>query len=712
MKDKTNSILLPSLQSNLPPKIISPADAINAALNLYNNGKLNEAENILTKLVNSQPKNATAIHLLGVVLFAKGNIEAAIKLIKQAIEISPKSDEFYSNIAEMLRKNKQIEEAIKYGEKAVELAPKSASALSNLGLAYYDNKEFDKAEELQKKAFKISNKSISALNNLGSIYRDKKEKDLAIEYYKRAVSIAPNHIEALNNLGVMLNELDKPNESINILIKVIKLAPRFAEAHSNIANAFLSLEQFDKALIGYKKALEIKSNYIEAMQGVAKCYKELQKYDLAEDAAKKALEIDPNKAELHSILGEIYSQNGYPKKSEKSYKEAIELKPDSATAYLGLGHLQMEIGKMKEAEKSFNKASLLEKDNIGSSLALVQVKKVKEEDEHFKKLIIESEKLDTMIDSKAVSLHFALGKCYDDTKNYDLAFKHYLEGANLKRKAINYSAENTNMVIENICKFFTRQKIYDLRGAGCDSSLPIFVLGMPRSGTTLTEQIIASHPLVHGAGELPDLMKIACEPFGVATEGYPLSLYDITKADLKLMGEKYVKDLQARNPKAKFITDKMPANFNALGLIHLMLPNAKIIHVKRNAVDTCLSGFTKLFNKSQFHSYDLFEIGNYYRNYAILMDHWRKVLPENSFYEVQYEDLVSDNENQARKLIEFCGLEWNDACLESHKTERSIKTASVTQVRQPIYTSSVERWRKYEKHLQPLLDVLGELAYK
>ncbi|HSH13907.1 MAG TPA: sulfotransferase, partial [Desulfurivibrionaceae bacterium] len=246
--------------------------------------------------------------------------------------------------------------------------------------------------------------------------------------------------------------------------------------------------------------------------------------------------------------------------------------------------------------------------------------------------------------------------------------------------------------------------------AGCPSPLPIFVLGMPRSGTTLTEQIIASHPLVHGAGELPDLLELANHPREGAVEGYPLSLQGLTRSDLVDLGEKYVRGLQARNPAAQRITDKMPANFNCLGLIHLMLPNAKIIHVRRNPVDTCLSGFTRLFNKSQHQSYDLAEIGRYYRNYAELMAHWRRVLPAGAFYEIQYEELVADNENQARALLEYCGLEWHEACLESHKTSRNIRTASVTQVRQPIYQSSVERWRKYEKHLGPLLEALGDLV--
>jgi len=231
---------------------------------------------------------------------------------------------------------------------------------------------------------------------------------------------------------------------------------------------------------------------------------------------------------------------------------------------------------------------------------------------------------------------------------------------------------------------------------------------MPRSGTSLTEQIIASHPLVHGAGELPDLAILAK---GGDTQ-YPASLEGFTASDYLALGKEYIAGLHRRAPKAAHITDKMPANFRYIGLIHLALPSAKIVHINRNPVDTCLSGFSKQFKRGQHHSYDLTELGQYYHDYHELMAHWRAVLPEASFYDIQYEDIVADTENQARKLIEYCGLPWDDACLDFHKLERSVKTASVTQVRKPIYNSSVERWRAYEQHLGPLFEGLGDLAPK
>src|ERR1019366_7345017 len=220
---------------------------------------------------------------------------------------------------------------------------------------------------------------------------------------------------------------------------------------------------------------------------------------------------------------------------------------------------------------------------------------------------------------------------------------------------------------------------------GESSDLPIFVLGMPRSGTTLTEQIIASHPGVFGAGELFDMIHIAQRKEKAEDPEFPESAKIMTPAVMKEMGRKYVEGLKVRDPKARRITDKMPANFLHIGLIHLILPNAKIIHVNRNPLDTCISCFTRLFAHNQNQTYDLNELGRYYRGYSDLMTHWRKVLPKGSFYDIQYEALVDDTETEAKRLIEYCGLEWSDSCLAFHENKRNIRTASLHQVRQPIY---------------------------
>lgn len=307
---------------------------------------------------------------------------------------------------------------------------------------------------------------------------------------------------------------------------------------------------------------------------------------------------------------------------------------------------------------------------------------------------------------KQISLHYALGKAYDDLGEFKKAFPHFSEGSRLKREGLEFSSEAESHNIDKLIEWFTVDRFKQLQGAGLNDRTPIFILGMPRSGTTLTEQIIASHPLVHGAGELKNLLALVQSKVNEDGLGFPSNLKGLSKEDIHEWAEKYLTLLRQHSSDALRITDKMPANYLALGFIPLMFPNAKIIHVKRNPIDTCISCFTRLFNRHQDATYDLKELGAHYRNYVRLMDHWKIMLPADCFLEVEYEDIVCDIKNQAQRLIEWIGLDWDEACLDFYKNKRSIRTASLTQVRQPIYSSSVGRWRHYEEFLAPLLQEL------
>lgn len=700
-----------NIASTTPPQQMSIGQAMQLAVQHHGAGHLGQADHLLRQILQVQPRHAAALHLLGIIAHQSGNTELATQLISQAIEIQPDVALFHSNMGEMCRILGRLDEAISHGEKATALDPDSASAHSNLGIAWYDRGDLDRAEACQQRALAIDPAMISALNNMGSIFRNRKKPETAADYYRQVLAIAPQHVESMNNLGAVLSEMEQPEKALEILLQATSLYPDYADAHHNIAIAYLGLEQEEHAEASFKRALELKPDYPDAYRGLASLKQSQKNLQEAEKMAEKALELEPNKAETYSILGGIHADSGYPDKAEHDYARALELDPELISAYLGKGHLLMEQGRMEQAKSCFSRALELNPDCLGARMSLIQASKVKEGDENLAALVEEAEKLDSMLETRALSLHFALGKAFDDTGQYDLAFKHYLEGCRLRRKRVDYSAEDNDQYGQAIRDFFSRETIGRLRGEGCPSNVPIFVLGMPRSGTTLTEQIIASHPDVHGAGELPDLLDIANHPGRSTAAGYPQSLDGITQAELRILGQRYVAGLQSRDPSAPRITDKMPANFNCLGLIHLMLPHARIIHVKRNPVDTCLSCFTKLFgHKAQAQSYDLGEIGRYYRNYAQLMAHWREVLPDGAFYEVQYEDLVADHENQARALIDYCALTWDDACLSFYNNDRIVRTASITQVRRPIYQTSVERWRKYEAHLGPLLEALGDLV--
>lgn len=685
---------------------------LHTAAQQIDTGHLQTAETIVRQVLERQPGNPFATHLLGIIAHNVGRTELAVDLIGNAIAALPRVAQFHRNRGEMCRLLKRLEEAIEHGERAVALEPTDAVAHSNLGIAYYDREDYEKAEACQQRALQINPNFPQALNNLGSIRRDTKDRDGAIEYYGKALAVAPDYVEARSNMAAVLTELGRPEEALQELARVIQVRPQYAEAHCNFGSAFLRLDQFDKAQAAFSHALSLASDSAAAVAGLARVHKEQHRLEEATAMLERLLAMEPDKAGSHSLAGEIHVAAERYDVAEQAYHKALELDADFAGAILGLGQLQMELGKLEEAQALYQQAMEAEPDEVAPYVFMAQCRKVKAEDDPvFERLQAEERDIASLPPTRALSVHFALGKVYNDVKQYDKAFPHFLEGNRLKRERIQYDADNQDMLYRNISEFFTEETIESLRGAGDPSEVPIFVLGMPRSGTTLVETILASHPEVHGAGELRDLLSIANLPHQVeGGPAYPLSMQGITGEDLTRMGARYVNVLRAHSSEARHVTDKMPANFLALGLIHLMLPNAKIVHVRRNAADTCLSGFQHLFNNSLFHTYNLEELGRYYVGYAKLMDHWRSVLPENAFYEIQYEELVADREAQTRALIEYCGLAWDDACLEHHKTERSVKTASVTQVRQPVYKSSVERWRHYEQFLQPLFDALGEYA--
>jgi tetratricopeptide (TPR) repeat protein len=430
-------------------------------------------------------------------------------------------------------------------------------------------------------------------------------------------------------------------------------------------------------------------------------------------ALQNAAKLLPHEAALHNNLGRAFTQHSRESEAEASFRRALEIKPDYPDAIFNLGGCLMDQGRLGEAETSYRELQKTKSGFIEGSFAIAQLRKVKAGDENLAGLIAVDEAVrcgaTSLADKEAIFLHFALGKSYDDLGDHTKAFPHFIEGSRLKRAALDYDPGATTRHFDSIMSNFDASTISRLRDGGDPSHLPIFVLGMPRSGTTLTEQIIASHPEVHGAGELPDMMAIAQR--SIAAANFPDNVRQLDQAKLAAWGAEYVAGLRRRAPDARCITDKMPANFQAIGLIHLMLPNAKIIHVNRNPVDTCLSCFTTLFKEGSLeYTYDLAELGRYYADYVRLMGHWRNVLPEGAFLDIQYEDIVADQEGQARRITEYCGLEWDEACLDFYKSQRVVRTASVTQVRQPIYKSSVERWRHYEKFLEPLLDALGDLA--
>jgi len=694
------------------PQPLSIEQAMALATQHQSQGRLAEAERLLRQILQAQPHHAFALHLLGVIAHQAGKPDLAINLIREAVKHNGDVALFHSNLGEMCRQAGRLDDALRHGERAVALDPRMVAAHGNLGIACFDRKDYDRAEACQRRALSLDPQFAPSLNNMGSICRARKKLDEAMDWYRKAIAAHPQHVESLSNLGAVLLEDERAEEAVAPLEQALRINPNHAEALCNLGMVRNALDQYDAAHALFQKALQVRPDYPEAYIGLARFHHEREHLAEAECCARRAVELAPQKAEMYSQLGNIYTEMARSDEAREMFEKALVIDPECNEALLGLGHLCMESGDMDKAEALFRQALVLKADNLPARFHLAQVRKVKAGDENLAALEAAEraarDPAHPLPAKKSITLHFALGKCYDDTKQYDKAFPHFLEGCRLKRATYDYDADEVTKHFDSIMRIFSPDTIERLRGAGDPSSVPIFVLGMPRSGTTLTEQILASHPDVYGAGELPDLLAIAQRPVNGAAS--PENILILDPAQLTSWGADYVAGLRRRAPEAKHITDKMPANFFAVGLIHLMLPNAKVIHVNRNPVDTCLSCFTRLFSRKQNQTYDLAELGRYYVDYVRLMNHWRTVLPAGAFLDVQYEEIVADQEAQARRMLDYCGLEWNDACLDFHKHKRAIRTASVTQVRQPIYKTSVERWRHYEMHLGPLLDALGDLV--
>lgn len=698
--------------ASIPAACPTTAQTLQMAAHLHATGRWQEAETRLTTLLQVEPANAHAVHLLGLVAWSAGRQQPALDLLGQAIALDAEVALFHSNLAEMYRQSQQRALAIEHGKRAIALDPSLALAYVNLGIAWYDARQYGQAERCHQKALQLVPGLATSLNNLGSIARVRKDLPQAISWYRQALNAQPDYLEAMSNLAAVLLESGDARAAEHYASSVLAAQPQHPDALCNLGLLRTTEGRLAEAENLLTRALQVRPNYAEALVGLAAVYGEQERLAEAVAALDLCLQHCPDLLDAWIQLGARYTESGDQVQADTAYCRALALDPGNSDALLGLANLRLEQGAMQEARRMLEQAITQTPDHLGARFHLVQARKVTPGDANLaglEQLLLGAAGLPR---EKCICLHYALGMAYDDLQQWERAFVHFLEGARLKRATLDYDADCDAARVQQIIARTSGQFLQRLGPAGDPSQVPVFVLGMPRSGTTLVEQIIASHPLAHGAGELRDLFQLL-EAMPSENDGalaFPESLSALTPETVAELGAAYVRRLRARAPDALRITDKMPANYLLLGLIPLLLPHAKIIHVKRDPVDTCVSCFTRLFNRHQDATYDLRELGMHYANYARLMQHWRSILPATSFMEVHYEDVVADIEGQARRLIDGVGLPWNDACLEFYKTSRSVRTASVAQVRQPIYSSSVGRWRHYEKFLSPLFEALAEFA--
>lgn len=543
-----------------------------------------------------------------------------------------------------------------------------ADSLHLLGLIACQGGRIAEAVSHFERVLAIRPDSADSHDYLGSALLAQGKSDDAMAHYERALGINPNHADAHSNLANVLKDRGRVAEALVHYARALTLDPRRAEVHYNLASALMALGRVDDALAHYRRALQLKPEYADAHNNLGSALLARGELDAAREHSLRAVTLNPGHAEAHNNLGNIFAVEGKFTEARTHYGRAIAIRPDYA-------------------ETHYNRAELKTFSHGDADLAALETLAARTD----------------LSSNQALHIHFALAKALEDCGDYPRVFVHLNKANALKRRQIAYGELAEVKRFHRIATVFDHGLFERSQGGGDPSPVPIFVLGMPRSGSTLIEQILASHPLIHGAGELPALENVT------RSLPYPECVPSLAADQLARLGQSYLACLPPLARGQARIIDKYPSNFLGIGLIRLILPNAKIIHTIRDPVDTCVSCYSKLFTSGVNYSYDLAELGRYYYCYSALMNHWRCVLPPGSMLDVRYENVVGDLEGQARRMIEYCGLPWDDRCLMFHASSRPVKTASAAQVRKPLYRSSLQRWRRYEGDLGPLLAELGDI---
>jgi tetratricopeptide (TPR) repeat protein len=671
-------------------------------------GRLDMAAELFQRAIARDGANARLFSDLGVVLKQQGRLDEAAGALRQAIAIKPDLSQAHCNLSTVLREQGKMDEAVASAHAALRSGAANAEAHINLGVLLCDQRKFDEGAAAFARALAINPNSAPAHFNLGHALREQGKLAEAGAAYREVIRIAPRSAEAYSCLGALLHEEGRLDEAVAACQSAIRLKPNFAEAYYNLAIALAAQKRFGHAASAYRKAIEIRPDYAEAHSALGTALRAWGKLDDAIAAYRRTIALKPDYAEAHCNLGRALHDQGKSQEAIDALRHGLLLDGSSAEAHNSLGLVLRAVGKLPEGRAAVGEAVRLAPSSAKYRRHLSEMIRFGDGDGH----LVDLERLlgeaGTLALGERTDLHFALGKAYDDLERHAEAAQQWLQGNALKRREVSYDPAAVDEVFERIRTVFAEDWLEVRQGAGHPSANPVFIIGMPRSGTTLVEQILASHPQVFGGGE----MKYFGDAIGETEEErdahYPDVASTMTGSDFVDLGERYLtQSLRLALPGALHVTDKMPSNFLFAGLIHLSLPNAPIIHTVRDPIDTCLSCFSKLFTGELNYTYDLAELGRYYRQYQLLMAHWKRVLPVGRILDVGYEELVEDVEGQARRIVAHCGLDWDARCLSFQDSDRPVRTASATQVRQPVYKSSVGRWRPYRAFLAPLLHELG-----
>jgi tetratricopeptide (TPR) repeat protein len=618
------------------------------ALQHQSAGRLAAAESLCQSILQEAPEHPGALQLMAMLAHKAGRQQVAIDLLYRAMAVTGPNALCHCNLAAAYLAADQLRETEAHSREAIRLQPNYADAQYHLALALSGQDRLDEAEAAFRAVFALRPGDVDARSNLASVLRRQGRLAEAVTLLEEAIRLSPNNARAHNGLGAVLLDMDQPAAAERHLRESLRLSPDVAQTYGNLGLALRDQDRLEEAALSFQEALRLKPGYQRALINLA----------LARESQGKA----------DAALGQ--------------FLEILRQDPHSGWGWGGLSRLAA-VGRYTFREDEVRWVeSLAARPGLPSD--------------------------------EASRLHFALARIRERAGDYDQAFAHFRQASAALRQTLPATAEaafdpvSRTARVTQIIEYFSPAYFEHVRTFGVDSDVPVFVVGMPRSGTSLVEQILASHPQAHGAGELRDIGQIVSqlpERLG-GNDLYPNCLDQLDRPTTQALAEPYLARLRQLGGGALRVVDKMPFNFQYLGLIATLFPRARIVHCRRDPVDTCLSCFVQEFARPMPCGPDLEQIGRYYREYDRLMTHYAQVLPL-PMLELQYEELTADQEAVSRRLVEFCGLPWDERCLRFHETDRPVRTCSALQVREPMYRSSVGRWKRYEKHLGTLLEVLG-----
>jgi tetratricopeptide (TPR) repeat protein len=651
------------------------------AQDLLRAGDVHQAEAELRPLVSQQPDNPDVLYIAAVCARYLGQFDDALAHVNRLIELVPGHSRAMQELGHLHRDAGRPDDALQAYGMAVQLNPALEVCWREQLRIYLQRNQYGLSSSEQRQMLLVRSqleylqnlpKPILAVMDLIAQGKLVKAETLCRDFLKEV----PHHIEAMRllaDIGVRMGALD---DAEFLLSSAARLKP---------------------------ENLRVRLDYIQTLR---KRHKNQQ----ALSEAEALLEDFPGNAQARSLYAVELMQVGEYERAIQLFDEVLAEMPGDPMTLTSRGHALKTRGDQQEAIKSYQSAieSLAHYGEAWYSLANLKTYTFSDEEMALmRQLLEENQSLSAM---QRVHLAFALGKAWEDREEYEQSFHYYAQGNRLKKNQSRYSADSIHREFVQQIEICTPELLQKYAGAGFPAEDPIFIVGLPRAGSTLLEQILSSHSLVDGTLELPNVPSLAHRlRRGERLTGdshYPGVLAELTPEDYREFGEAYIRDTRIHRQGASFFIDKMPNNFRHIGLIKLMLPNAKIIDARRHPLGCCFSGFKQLFAEGQEFSYDLMDIGCYYKDYVALMDHWYDLFPDQILH-VQYEELVDDFEAQVRRLLDYCNLPFEEACLNFYKTERAVRTASSEQVRQPINRQGVDQWLNFEPWLGPLKEALG-----